>query len=218
MRRARRAVEEAGLYSARWRWVPPEYYRWPLAERAACLRAPSVQHLCKSLLLENKKWSGAAAPKEGAGGARHDPTNPRFVLVVIQYAASLDPRKLVAAIRALRPSVKDRLDDGQFDFRIASPEDNDRLTGYSHNAVTPFGMLCSVSGSGTADAGIGAAPPVPVLLCQAIVPLRSLWMGGGHVHLKLGMSVADFCAALRPIVADISQPRDLGAEDAGLDD
>jgi hypothetical protein len=55
-----------------------------------------------------------------------------------------------------------------------------------------------------------------VLLCQAIVPLKSFWMGGGHVHLKLGMSVSDFCAALKPMIANVSHPRD-GTEGADLD-
>ena len=183
MRRARQAVEMANLYSARWMWVPSAYYTWPLSERASCLRAPSPQYLCKSLLVENKK-------RRATG---HDPTNPRFVLVVIQYAATLDARKLVSAIRSLRPSVKDRLEDNQFEFRIAHPEDNDRLTGYSHNSVTPFGIL--------------DASNVAILLCKAIVPLKWFWMGGGHVNLKLGMSVSDFVSALNPVVAEVSQPR-----------
>jgi prolyl-tRNA editing enzyme YbaK/EbsC (Cys-tRNA(Pro) deacylase) len=155
--------------------------------------------------MENKKWSPTTST---APAATHDPTNPRFVLVVIQYAATLDPRKLVAAIRALRPNVKDRLDDGRFDFRIASPEDNDRLTGYSHNSVTPFGMLAASAGS----------EAVPVLLCHAIVPLKSFWMGGGHPNLKLGMAVSDFCSALNPIVADVSQPRVGTGDVGGLDE
>jgi prolyl-tRNA editing enzyme YbaK/EbsC (Cys-tRNA(Pro) deacylase) len=183
MRRARQAVQMATLYSARWMWVPSAYYTWPLSERAACLQAPSPQYLCKSLLVENKKCRAAC----------HDPTNPRFVLVVIQYAATLDLRKLVSAIRALRPNVKDRLEDSQFEFRIAHPEDNDRLTGYSHNSVTPFGIL--------------DASNVSILLCKAIVSLKCFWMGGGHVNLKLGMSVSDFVSAFNPIIAGVSQPR-----------
>jgi prolyl-tRNA editing enzyme YbaK/EbsC (Cys-tRNA(Pro) deacylase) len=126
-----------------------------------------------------------------------DPTNPKFVLVVIQYEASLDARKLASAIRSLRPCVKDRLDYNQFDFRVASPEDNDRLTGFPFNSVTPFGLL----------------QEIPIMLTDAVIPLNFLWMGGGHVHLKLGMSVSDFLRATNPIVADVSQPRSGGDED-----
>lgn len=188
MRRARLAVEQSALYSASWVWVPKDYYDRPLSERAKCLKAPSTDYLCKSLLMENRK-----APQ--VVNEHHDPTNPRFVLCVIQYGATLDTKKLINAIRALRPVVNDRLDDSHFDIRIASEEDNAKITGYDNNAVVPFGMLSSSSSN------------VPIFLSAPIVPLRYFWMGGGHVHLKLRMTVADFQKALKPIVADISQPR-----------
>uniref|UniRef100_A0A7S1UQY1 YbaK/aminoacyl-tRNA synthetase-associated domain-containing protein n=1 Tax=Grammatophora oceanica TaxID=210454 RepID=A0A7S1UQY1_9STRA len=193
MRRAREDTEKRGIYSAKWKWVPESYYSWPLSKRAKCLGASSVGMLCKSLLMENKP-----APSDGK-----DPTNPKFVLVVIQYAATLDTRKLANAIRSLRPVVKDRLDYSQFDFRVASPEDNDRLTGYKFNSVTPFGMA--------------SGQTIPVILTEDVVPLSFLWMGGGHVHLKLGMAVCDFSKATKAIVADISQPRS-GASDEVDDD
>lgn len=180
MRRARLAVEQLALYSTSWKWVARDYYSWPLADRAKALGAPNTDFLCKSLLMENRK-----APQDG-----DDPTNPRFVLVVLQYEATLDTQKLINAIRSLRP-VADRLDDSHFDIRIASEEDNARITGYDNNAVVPFGMKEKVT----------------IILGKPIVALRSFWMGGGHVHLKLRMTVADFCAALNPVVADISQPR-----------
>ena len=186
MRRARTHVEAKGIYSAIWKWVPPAYYYWSLEQRAKVLESPSTELLCKSLLMENKNADGT------------DATNPKFLLVVIQYEASLDARKLASAIRSLRPNVKDRLDYSQFDFRVADPEDNDRLTGYSFNSVTPFGLK----------------EQVPIVLTSAVVPLHFLWMGGGHVHLKLGMAVSDFVKATNPIVADISQPKNgVGADD-----
>jgi len=193
-RRALKAVQALGLYSARTKWVPEAYYSWPLAQRAACLGAPSVHHLCKSLLLDNKK-----AP----AGRPHDPTFPKFVLVILQYAATLDTKLLVNAVRALRP-VKERFDASHFDFRIAAQADNDRLTGYVHNSVTPFGM---------------AQPEeVTILLAQDIVPLHFFWMGGGHVHCKLGLSVADCLQGLRPHVVAISKPRSLDELEGGDDE
>jgi prolyl-tRNA editing enzyme YbaK/EbsC (Cys-tRNA(Pro) deacylase) len=181
MRRARLGVEEKEIYSAVWKFVPEPYYKWPLEKRAECLGAPLIHYLCKSLLMENRK-----APVDDS-----DPTNPRFLLVVIQYAATLDVKKLTNTVRALRKDVKSRLDDTQFDFRIASTDDNRTITGFEHNSVTPFGIL----------------KPVPIVVSAALEPLRFFWMGGGHVHLKLGMSFTEFCRALNPIVADISRPR-----------
>jgi len=185
IRRARLDVERKELYSSVWKWVPPDYYDWPLEQRAECLGAKSTQLLCKSLLMENKHSDGT------------DPrTHPKFVLVVIQYEATLDVRKLANAIRSLKP-VNERLDYSQFDFRVADAADNDRLTGYSFNSVTPFGLI----------------EMVPIILSEAVVPYLFFWMGGGNVHLKLGMAVSDFRKATKAMVADISQPRYSGDED-----
>lgn len=164
VRRARNDIElRHKIYSAIWKWVPAEYYGWDLDQRAKCLDAVNIHHLCKSLLMENRKKPG------------------QFVLVVLQYASTLDVKALGVAMKLT-----------SYDFRIAETADNDRITGYKHNSVTPFGLLDS---------------SVPVVLASAIVPLRFFWMGGGHVNLKLGMAVVDFCNALKPIIANISQPR-----------
>lgn len=181
MRRARSSVEQHRIYSAVWKFVPPDYYHWPLEKRAECLDAPSIQYLCKSLLMENRKCEDTS-----------DPTNPKFVLVIVQYAAALDVKKLTNTVRSLRKDVKSRLDDTQFDWRIASEDDNRTITGFEHNSVTPFGLL---------------VPSVPILLSAELETLKFFWMGGGHVHLKLGVSFTEFCRALQPIVADISRPR-----------
>lgn len=178
MRRARAAVEDAKVYSAVWKWVPPDYYQRSLAERAVCLGAPSVQLLCKSLLLENKKV------------VDESPQNPRFILVILQYAATLDTQKLTNVIRRLLP-VSQRLDETKYDFRIAADVDNDRITGYQHNSVTPFGLKERVC----------------MVLTSNVVDTKFFWMGGGHVHLKLGLATADFIAAFDPVIGDISSPR-----------
>jgi prolyl-tRNA editing enzyme YbaK/EbsC (Cys-tRNA(Pro) deacylase) len=188
IRRARTHVELLALWSANWKWVPPNYYDCSLEQRAAILKAPSsTQRLCKSLLLENKK-----VENEEQGG---DPTNPKFMLVIIQYGATLDVKQLATSIRKLRPvGSSERLDESQFDLRVASVEDNDRITGYSHNSVTPFGLL---------------QQQVPIYLSSAVAAIvdGTFWMGGGHVHLKLGMSVADFLKVPNVQVMELSVPR-----------
>ena len=128
MRRARGEVESLGLYSSRWVWVPELYYTWPLEKRAATLKAPTTAHLCKSLLLENKKVTDETYDFL---------TNPRFAMVILQYEAELSTDSLSKSIRKLRP-VEDRLDPSNFDWRVAEPKDNDRITGYQFNSVTPL--------------------------------------------------------------------------------
>jgi prolyl-tRNA editing enzyme YbaK/EbsC (Cys-tRNA(Pro) deacylase) len=179
IRRARAHVEALELYSANWQWVPEPYYTWELEQRAKILGAASTYMLCKSLLLENKKVDGQG-----------DATNPRFVLVMLQYESELDVKKLATSIRKLRP-VSERLDESQFDFRVADPDDNDRITGYAFNSVTPFGLK----------------EPVPIILSSDIVPQGYFWMGGGHVHLKLGMSVSEFQKLPGVMTMECSVPR-----------
>jgi prolyl-tRNA editing enzyme YbaK/EbsC (Cys-tRNA(Pro) deacylase) len=155
MRRCRQDVERLGLYSANWKWVPEMYYDWPMEQRAAVLTAPSTQHLCKSLLLENKKAAVAGPDFE---------FHPRFVLVVLQYQAELSTDLLTKSIRRLRP-VQERLDaSSNFDWRVADPADNDRITGYQFNSVTPFGLQ----------------EDVPIYLSSAVAELGYFWMGGGQ--------------------------------------
>ena len=61
---------------------------------------------------------------------------------------------------------------------VASAADNARLTGYGHGAVSPLGMR------------EGADVPV-VFPREAEKEVGFVWMGGGHVDLKLGVSVRE---------------------------
>ena len=171
MRRARRAVEEAECYSSVWKWVPPSYYHWTLQQRATYLGAPSIQYLCKSLLLENKKYSASSSSSDDNNN-NLDRTNAQYLLVVLQYAATLDVQKLTSAVRKMRSNVRERLDESAFEWRVASSATNDALTGYAHNSVTPFGLLCQ---------------PDQVLhvLAAPLVPLKRFWMGGGTLFYSV---------------------------------
>ena len=117
------------IYIYIYRWVPSDYYNWTLEQRASMLQAPTTRLLCKSLLLENKK----VTPE-----TYNFVYNPRFVLVVLQYDSELDVSLLTKSIRKLQPIVEERLDPSDFDWRVADSDDNDRITGYKFNSVTPF--------------------------------------------------------------------------------
>lgn len=188
MRRARKEVESATplLSSTAWKWVPEGYYNLTLQQRANILGAHSIQQLCKSMLMENNR-----APTSTENN--NDPTYSKFYLVVVQYNATINTKKLESQARGLRPINQNRLNPSDFDFRVAKEEDNDKVTGYSHNSVTPFGLL----------------KKVPVILAKAVMDVKPafIWMGGGHVDLKLGMSVEDFARGTNAIVLDVSDPR-----------
>ena len=186
--RAHKAVTTANIFSSVFKWVPDQYYSFLLSERAQILGAHSTFQLCKSMLMENK----AAEPALRFGA--NDASCSQFYLVVLQYEAVIDIKKLQSEIRALKP-VASRLDPSKFDLRLASEEHNAKVTGYSHNAVTPFGLLESV----------------PIILAKAIVTnmdmTQFIWMGGGHIHLKVGMSVEEFISFHKPMVLDVTNDR-----------
>lgn len=182
--RAHKAVADQKIYSAVFKWVPSEYYTYSLPQRAEILGAHSTFQLCKSMLLCNKSFDASLS----------DATYSQFYLVILQYETSINNKKLQSEIRALRPVAK-RLDHSKFDFRVASEEDNARLTGYSHNAVTPFGLL----------------EHVPIVFSKEITGTSTMnpfcWMGAGHVQCKVGMAINDFIKAQNPFVMDITDPR-----------
>ena len=80
-----------------------------------------------------------------------------------------------------------------FNFRVADEADNDVLSGFKHNAVTPFGFSES---------------RVPVVLSDAASKMGFIWMGGGHEAFKLGVPVDAFLACFKPWVLDCSTARD----------
>lgn len=126
-----------------------------------------------------------------------DPTNSQYYLVVVQYVESINTNKLSSELRGLRPPGSSRLDSKYFsDMRLAPEEVSEKLTGYGHNGVSPFGML---------------EKSIPIIICKSILSVRPMfiWMGGGHKDLKLGMAVSEFVNALDAIVLDVSEPRTL---------
>ena len=65
-----------------------------------------------------------------------------------------------------------------FKFRLAEDKDMEELSGYRFNAVTPFFMTNET---------------LPVVIDGPIAELSPeyIWMGGGRVSLKLGVSIPD---------------------------
>jgi prolyl-tRNA editing enzyme YbaK/EbsC (Cys-tRNA(Pro) deacylase) len=162
--------------------VPDNYYDRSMEERAGILGC-SVPQMCKSIVFEN-----TAATHD----SMEDMTNSRYYCVIVQYAAKFDAEMLRDVIHELR-KPEDRLSRKKFHFQLAPEEVNDKLTGFTHNAVTPFGMMSKI----------------PIVLCKRCLDMEPKFMffGGGKVNVKLGMSIADFRRALNPIVALISHPR-----------
>jgi prolyl-tRNA editing enzyme YbaK/EbsC (Cys-tRNA(Pro) deacylase) len=156
--------------------VAGTYYDWTLEARRACLGAPSVHYLCKSLVMENTKW-----PLTGAGPLK----TSRFVMVVIQYTGRLHNERLAKAVRQIQEGPRK-----QYNYRLCSPATNAELTGYEYNGVTPLGCL----------------QDIPIVLSHRIAELKQpfFWLGAGEVDLKWRVSTAEFIRHFKPLVANIT--------------
>jgi len=169
--------EAAGLRLIAFKRVPGNYYDRPLEARKDLVGAASINHLCKTIVMENCKWS-----KEDAS-----PTNPQFVCVVLQYTTRLNADAVKKAIAEANPSVS----KSKFNFQLAQEADSDRLTGYRHNAVVPIGMKTDL----------------PILLSDQITRLNPahFWLGAGQVDVKLRVDLKEFCEQLKPKVVCVVQ-------------
>ena len=181
--RVKIALRQKHIYAATLRKVPSNYYDWSLAERAQLLGCDKA-HLCKTIMFKNTM-------------CEHENSNnmydSKYICVVVQYCEKIASDRLRDFIHKL-PPPEQRLSKKKINFQLAEEEISLKLSGYIHNAVTPLGMLAGM----------------PVIICEACTRLSPpfVWLGGGAVDVKLGITVADLAAATGAIVANISDPRD----------
>uniref|UniRef100_A0A7S2DTW2 YbaK/aminoacyl-tRNA synthetase-associated domain-containing protein n=1 Tax=Haptolina brevifila TaxID=156173 RepID=A0A7S2DTW2_9EUKA len=182
-----KACDRIGLTSAHFWRVRGDYYEQDLAWRRDILGAASVQQLCKSMIMENTKLTEEEAKASG---------RIKYVMFVLQYAnGKLNKEKMHDVIRSMEGSKAAA--KKQYSIRMVSQEVSNKLSGFPHNAVTPFGM----------------ATPIPVLLSERIraLPEGRVWLGGGEVDLKLRLDVAELVAkfespaGVAPIFADVTE-------------
>ncbi|KAJ2238418.1 hypothetical protein H4R99_000080 [Coemansia sp. RSA 1722] len=160
--------------------VASDYYTWPLYQRALCMSVPSTNHMCKSVVMENKRW-------------RPEHPGSRFYCVMVQYLHSIDTGAMADYVRAMDGSKVSRR---HFNFRLCSPEMSLEMTGYDKNGVSPFGTPVKMPII-VCEGIVGLRPPV-------------FWIGAGHVDYKLAMPVQAFIDATGSSVADISVVSDKG--------
>ncbi|GAQ80918.1 hypothetical protein KFL_000660120 [Klebsormidium nitens] len=176
--RLEKICRSLGCQTVRFKAVPEDYYERSLEERRDLLGAPSVDHLCKSIVMTNTQ-----APADVVNCS--NPRNSKYYVVVVQYVAKLNTEKLKNFVYGLNEG---KLPKKRINMRLAPSEVSDELTGYTHNSVTPFGMRTDI----------------PVILSDAITTLSPpfFWLGAGEVDLKLGLEVSEFVDAIKPFIAD----------------
>ncbi|PON40628.1 LOW QUALITY PROTEIN: YbaK/aminoacyl-tRNA synthetase-associated domain containing protein, partial [Parasponia andersonii] len=169
-----------GVKEFNFKRVPSDYYDWPLEARRDALAAPSVHHLCKSIVLVNTQAQSNVADCS-------DPNNSKYYVVVVQYSARFNAESVKNFLYSLNDG---KIAKKKFNLRLAPEETSVKLTGYEHNAVTCIGMKTDI----------------PVILDEAITKLNPdfFWLGGGDVDLKLGIRTSDFINSVKPFIVRCS--------------
>ena len=149
--------------------VDSDYYQWELEQRRQALDAPSIDHLCKSVVFENTKW------KEDDP---NDPSSVRYIMVVVQYVDKINSQKLNNYVRALMEPPRSRKN---FNMRVTGGDVALDLTGYSPGGINPFGLKT----------------PLPIYITCNIDKLDPpiFYLGGGHVDWKVGVKLEAFKTA-----------------------
>jgi prolyl-tRNA editing enzyme YbaK/EbsC (Cys-tRNA(Pro) deacylase) len=165
--------------------VESDYYDWELEKRKDRLSAPSIDHLCKTLLFENTKYK--PLPDQDPLDVLN-PTHPKFVMVVIQYTDKMSTKKLNLYMRQLGGMVQS---SKVFNMRIAPEEVAQKLTGFGKNGVSPMGIKSDLL----------------VLVTEKISLLDPplLFLGAGDVDWKIGLLLDSLLKATKSAVVDLSE-------------
>ena len=167
--------------------MPVEYYDRSLEERVKLLPAcKNTGQLCKTILFENSYFEDNPAYSGGSF-----PGNSKYYMVVVQYITKINLYALTTIIHELTPK-ENRLARKKFHFRLAPDDTSFALSGFKHNAISPYGMLTS---------------NIPIIICHRCLENTTMYLGGGEVNKKLSLPVSDFITSTGAIVADISDPR-----------
>ncbi|XP_010258976.1 PREDICTED: uncharacterized protein LOC104598550 [Nelumbo nucifera] len=160
--------------------VPSDYYDRPIEARREILEAPSIHHLCKSIVLVNTQAPASVTDCS-------DRNNSKYYLVVVQYTARFNAETVKNFLYSLNNG---KIPKKKFNLRLAPEDQSVKLTGYEHNGVTCIGMKTDI----------------PVILDEAIVKLNPdfFWLGGGEVDLKLGIRTSQFINFVKPFIVSCS--------------
>ena len=146
------------------------YFDMSFPERVKFLGAPSVWHLCKTIILQN---SHHQAGLDAFPGVKDDPTYPKHVICVVQYKSKHISQKVLTAMKKHQHENSKtgvQVSTKGFHFRHAEEEDAKSMSGYEFNAITPFFMT-------------GGGEKLPIILSQEIAELSPpyLWFSGGRI-------------------------------------
>ncbi|CAG8545754.1 6726_t:CDS:2 [Scutellospora calospora] len=174
-----KACNELGIRTiSRFYKVESDYYEWELQRRAFRLVAPSIDHLCKSVIFENTRCIHDNID---------DPLNSKYYCVIVQYIGSINTQKLMNFVRGLKNKS---ISKKNYNFRVADAEKSIELTGFENNGVSPIGMN----------------KKIPIIISKSITELKPpiFYIGGGHIDWKLALPIKNFINATKCLIADLT--------------
>lgn len=156
--------------------VSDKFYEHEVEHRAKhILRAPSVGHLCKSLIMKNKKCIHKGCSNR---------LNSQYYLVLFPYDQKLKQQKLKKYVKNLsEESVSNKF----YKFSLASSEETLALTGFEYNCVSPIGV-----------------GDIPLIISHHITGIDHMWIGSGSLNVKLCIQTKEFFSKYKHFVADIT--------------
>ena len=193
VQRVQKDLHRRKVFIFRMKQVPANYYSLTLDGRREILGASSVSQLCKTIVLENIMWD----ERDATGPL--DATNPRYLAVVVQYEAKINTEALARELYNNLQAEGKQISRKKFKFQLAPESVSETLTGFIHNAVTPFGMRSQV----------------PIVVCQGVLDCKEsfIWLGGGEVDMKLGLTLHDLMRSTGAISLSCSNSRAVGDDE-----
>ncbi|CAG8537536.1 19094_t:CDS:2 [Cetraspora pellucida] len=179
VQKVEKACNELGIRNVlRFYKVEGDYYEWELQRRAFRLVAPSIDHLCKSVIFENTRCIHDNID---------DPLNSKYYCVIVQYIGSINTQKLMNFVRGLKNKS---ISKKNYNFRVADSEKSIELTGFENNGVSPIGMN----------------QELPIIIAKSIIELKPavFYLGAGHVDWKLALPIKNFIDATKCLIADLA--------------
>jgi len=153
-----------------------DFYKTDIQIRAKhILQAPSIQYLCKSLLMKNTKCLNNDC---------QNALNSKFYLVLFQYDKRLKQQKLKKFVKSLSDKS-----NKFYKFSLAPSEETFALTSCEYNCLSPIGN-CNI--------------PIIVSHHIVSGKYENIWIGSGSLNVKLCINTKEFCNNFKHFVADIT--------------
>lgn len=167
------------IYSSVLMLVNDNYYNTELLCRVKQLRSHSVDNFFKSILVENTRCKHYETHPS-------DITKSRYFLIVLPYDGKFNAKTVANVIRSKHNNA---LSSKAFNIRMVTTDICYQLSGYVRNSVTPIGLKVSV----------------PIIASSFIKTIQPpyMWLGGGHVNIKLRIDVDEFTRCCSPYYANI---------------